>query len=412
MRGFRRVVAALALGLAGLGIMSIAVGLTINRREARVAPVDPAAHFTPEQRERADRYAVRKYTYWASATVLRWGALAAIAALGGGAALAGAGARLGRGRRFPSAFAAALLLLLFLSVLTLPLAWLSGYRTERAFGLTSQTPSAWLLDWAREQGFWLPIYAAVAAGFLAFVGRWPRRGWALAAGAGMLIAVAGVFLAPRIIDPLFYDFAPLSDQELARDIEELGHRAGIDVNRVLVMDASRRTTRLNAYVTGLGATRQVVLFDNLVVNAPREEVLSVVAHEIGHAAAHHVRKGVLLLLPVLALGAWLLAALARLQARERGLRDPGDPASLPLLWLALSLGLFFAAPALNGVRRAMEADADWTSLELTGDTETYVRTAERLTIANLMPAEPPRALVFWLYTHPPILHRLGMARYW
>jgi STE24 endopeptidase len=156
----------------------------------------------------------------------------------------------------------------------------------------------------------------------------------------------------------------------------------------------------------------VVLYDNLVERAPRQEVLLVVGHEIGHAAANHVRKGLLLSLPMIVVGAWALARLARLQARETSLPGPGEPAGLPLLWLALSLGLFMADPALQGVRRSMEADADWASLELTRDPQTYVRTAERLTIANLMPVEPPRLLVFWLYSHPPILDRIGMARYW
>ena len=115
---------------------------------------------------------------------------------------------------------------------------------------------------------------------------------------------------------------------------------------------------------------------------------------------------------MIAIGAWGLAGLARVQARATGLRSAGDPAGLPLLWLALSLGLFLAAPALNGVRRAMEADADWASLELTRDPATYVVTAERLTVANLMPVTPPAGLVFWLYSHPPILERIGMARHW
>ena len=233
-----------------------------------------------------------------------------------------------------------------------------------------------------------------------------------AAGVGWLLAVAGLFLAPRVIDPLFHNFTPLEDQELAREIRALGARAGIDIGRVVVMDASRRTNRLNAYVTGLGATHQVVLYDNLLEDAPRPEVLAVVAHEIGHTAAHHLRKGLLWSIPLIAVGAWALSALARIQAREQGLEGPGDPAGLPLLWLALSLGLFLVAPGLNSIQRTMESEADWASLELTRDPRTYVATADRLTRANLMPVDPPRWIVFWLYTHPPILDRLGMARHW
>jgi STE24 endopeptidase len=412
LTGLRRVARILALALLAAGIASAVAAVAIGTRDDRVLPVDPTTHFPPEHREDANRYTRLKLSYWAAGTILKWGTLAAIVALGGGAAFAAAGRRLGRGRKLPAAFLASALLLACLALATLPLAYQSGHRAETAFGLTSQPPGGWLLDWAREQAFWLVFYSAIAVGFLAVIDRWPRRGWAAAGAAGAALAVAGTFLAPRVIDPLFHDFTPLTDRALARDIQTLGARAGIEVERVLVMDASRRTNRLNAYVTGLGATRQVVLYDNLVERAPRDEVRLVVGHEIGHTAAHHVRRGLLLSLPAILAGAWALAALARLQARETGLAGPGDPAGLPLLWLPLSLGLFVTEPAFNAVRRSMEADADWASLELTRDPATYVRTAERLTIANLMPVDPPRWLVFWLYTHPPILDRIGMAGYW
>jgi len=412
LSGLRRVTRVLAIGVLGVVLVSAAVALVVGRDEPRVLPVDPAAHFPPEHRADAVRYTGLKLSYWAAGSILRWGALAGIVALGGGAGFAAAARRLGRGRPFPTAFVAAALLLVFLSVATLPLAYQSGHRVERAFGLTNQSAGGWLLDWARQQGFWLALYSALAAGFLMVIGRWPRRGWMLAAAGGAALGVAGTFLAPRLIDPLFYDFTPLADRALERDIETLAERAGIRVQRVMVMDASGRTNRLNAYITGLGATRQVVLYDNLLERAPRDEVLLVVGHEIGHAAGHHVARGLLWTLPAIALGAWALAALARRQARETGLAGPGDPAGLPLLWLAISLGLFVASPATVGIVRAMEADADWASIDLTRDPGTYVALQKRLAVSNLAPIEPPRWMVVWFYTHPPILDRLGMARYW
>ncbi|MFN2421735.1 MAG: M48 family metalloprotease [Gemmatimonadota bacterium] len=412
MTGLGRVVRNLTLGLVGVGVASVVVALALGRRDPRVMPVDADAHFPPEHVDLATHYANLKYSYWAAGSILRWGTFAGIVALGGGAAIAAAGRRGTRGRSFPTAFVASVLILGLVAMAGLPVAFQSGWRTERGFGLTSQSAAGWLFDWTREQAFWIVVYSALAAGFLAVLARWPRRGWMVAAGAGCLLAMAGLFLAPRVIDPLFHDFAPLEDRELAREIRALGARAGIDIRRVVVMDASRRTSRLNAYVTGLGATHQVVLYDNLLEQAPRPEVLAVVAHEIGHTAAHHLRKGLLWSIPLILVGAWALSALARLQARERGLEGPGDPAGLPLLWLALSLGLFFVSPALNSIQRTMESEADWTSLELTRDPRTYVETADRLTRANLMPIDPPRWIVFWLYTHPPIRDRLGMARHW
>lgn len=412
MSAGRRSVGLVALGLAAVALASVTIGLLVGGRDARVLPVDPAAHFPPEQQELAAAYAGVKYSYWAAGTILRWGFLVALIAMGGGPALARLGRRIARGRRFPAAFLTAFLLFGMLAVATLPIALQSGWRTERAFGLTGQTVAGWLADWLREGGFWIALYSVLAAGFLLVIERWPERGWRIAAAGGVLVAVAGLYAAPRVIDPLFHHFAPIEDAQLEAQIQELGRRADVAIDRVRVMDASRRTNRLNAYVTGLGATHQVVLYDNLVDNAPRPEVLLVVGHEIGHTADRHLQRGLLLVLPLIVLGAWAVSGLARVQARERGFASPGDPAGLPLLWLAVSTGLFMAAPAINGFQRGMEADADWTSLEITRDPQTYVATAERLTRANLMPMEPPRWLVFWLYSHPPILDRLGMAKYW
>lgn len=401
------------LAVAAAGLVAAFLGLALAREDPRVLAVQPGAHFDADFRALAASYAGLKYAYWAAATLLDWGALAAGIALGGGLTIAIRARRLAGGRAWLTAFFATATLLAALALIGLPLAYASGYRAEHAFGLSTQSSAEWLIDWLRVQGFWLVVYSAIAAGFLACLRRWPRNGWLAAAAGGITIAVVGTFLAPRVIDPLFHDFTPLSDRALEREIVALGERAGLDIGRVVVMDASRRTRRLNAYVTGLGATRQVVLYDNLLAEAPRDELLLVVAHEIGHAAEGHVRQGLLWALPGIVLGAGGLAALARWRAR----RDPrlagaGDPAGLPLLWLATSILLFLSSPLSSGLSRGMEAEADWISLELTEDPATFIAVAERLSRTNLSPITPPGWIVRWLYSHPPVLDRIGMALYW
>ncbi|MFN2383984.1 MAG: M48 family metallopeptidase, partial [Gemmatimonadota bacterium] len=294
-----------------------------------------------------------------------------------------------------------------------PLAYGSGSQAERAFGLSTQGSLGWLGDHARRLLFWIPVTAALAAGFLACLARWPRRGWRAGAGAGIVIMIAGVFLAPRIVDPLFHDFTPLSDPALTREIRGLGARAGLDINRVMVMDASRRTSRPNAYVTGIGATRQVVLYDTLLEQTPRGELRVVIAHELAHAARGHVGRGIAWAALGILAAAWALSGLARWQARiDPLIAGPGDPAGLPLLWLAFSLGLFATSPLQSGLSRAMEAEADWAALELTRDPAHYLAMQRRLSRANLEPVAPPGWIVTWLYTHPPIGERLAMASRW
>lgn len=401
--------------VAGLGLLGIAVAaaLVLGGPDPRILPVDPDAWFDPGFRRVSAEYAETRYALWAAATILRWGTLAGLAVLGAGPVLAGLGRRLGLGRFLPSAFFTALLLLIILALVALPLSFASGFQVEHLYGLSTQSIGGWLIDTARRLGFWILVYAAAAAGFLASVRRWPRRGWLVAAFAGTLIAVAGAILAPVVIDPLFDDFTPLADHGLEAEIVAMGARAGLEIERVQVVDASRRTRRLNAYVTGLGRTRRVVLYDNLLERAPRDELRLVVAHELGHATEHHVREGLLWAVPGIFFGAWLLAAIARWQAR-RDLRvaGPGDPAGLPFLWLAVTVLLLAMSPIESAISRRMEARADWRALELTGDPDTFMGIERRLARTNLAPITPPGWVVAMFFTHPPVLERIGMAAYW
>jgi STE24 endopeptidase len=401
--------------LVGLGFLgtAVVVALVLAGPDPRVVPLEPAAWFDPAFRRLSAEYAESKYALWAAGAILRWGALAGLIALGAGPVLAGLGRRLGRGRVFPSAFFTTLLLLAALTLAVFPLTLASGFHVEHLYGLSTQSFTGWLLDTARRQGFWIAVYAAAAAGFLTCLRRWPRRGWIAAAIGGILIAVAGATLAPVVVDPLFADFTPLADHGLEAQIVAMGAEVGLEVDRVRVVDASRRTRRLNAYVTGLGATRQVVLYDNLLERAPRGELLLVVAHELGHAAEHHVRKGLLWAVPGIVFGTWLLAGIARWRAgRDVQLTGPGDPAGLPLLWLAVTLLLFISSPIESAVSRRMEARADWLALELTQDPDTFMAVERRLARTNLAPVTPPDWIVAWFSTHPPVLERIGMAVHW
>jgi STE24 endopeptidase len=401
--------------LAGLGLLGIAVviALLVGGPDPRVLPLEPDAWFNPVFRRLSAEYAETKYALWAAATILRWGVLAGLIVLGAGPVLAVFGRRLGRGRVLLSAFLATLLLLATLALAIFPLNLASGFHVEHLYGLSTQSITGWLLDTARRQGFWIAVYAAAAAGFLACLRRWPRRGWLVAAFGGVLVAVAGATLAPVVIDPLFADFTPLADRGLEAEIVAMGARAGLEVDRVRVVDASRRTRRLNAYVTGLGATRQVVLYDNLLERAPRDELRLVVAHELGHASEHHVGKGLLWAVPGIVFGAWLLAGIAGWRAgRDARLTGPGDPAGIPLLWLAVTLLLFVSSPIESALSRRMEARADWLALELTRDPDTFVAVERRLARTNLTPVTPPGWIVAWFSSHPPVLERIGMAEHW
>ena len=375
-----------------------------------LGPIDPTAGLSPGQLDRISAY---------RAQVVPLGLLATLTTLivAGLLGLTPAGARLVRrlpgGRRWWLQVVVAVTVLLLLGrVVTLAFA----IRTEQVrhdFGLSTQ---GWL-DWAADQ---LTAYAVgvVTTSILALVlvalGREVRRWWLpgslLAAG---LVVVAS-FVYPVVVEPLFAHFEPMPSGPLRTSLLDLAAMDGIDVDEVLVADASARTTQLNAYVSGFGATKRIVVYDTLLAQAPPEEVRLVVAHELGHAGNRDVLRGTLVGALGAAAAVTLLALLldsARIR-RTTGHGGPRDAAVVPAVLAFVALGSFLALPVQNVVSRAVEARADVHALQLTGDTDVFVAAQRRLAVSNLADPDPPALLYVWFASHPTVSQRLALAADW
>src|SRR5947209_19885915 len=179
-------------------------------------------------------------------------------------------------------------------VACLPLDVWRGLVRERRFGLSTQTLRGWLADWAKGELVELVLAAAVWVAAVGLVRALPRW-WPLPAAAALALFVLLMsFVGPVVLEPLFNRFRPLEDGRLAGELRALAERAGVPVRAVLVADASRRTTRTNAYVSGLGPTRRVVVWDTLLAEADERELKLILAHELGHRRERHVLQGTLL----------------------------------------------------------------------------------------------------------------------
>ncbi len=293
-----------------------------------------------------------------------------------------------------------------LAALTVGGAWLVRlplglwrYRYEERWGFSTQTTRGWLTDQLKG----LAVAAALSAllvELLVVLARALPRWWPLvgAVAAALLVLVLG-FVAPVVLEPLFNRFAPLADAELAADLHRLADRAGVPVREVLVADASRRTRKVNAYVSGIGRTRRVVVWDTLLDAGRPEELKLVVAHELGHRRYRHVA-----LLTVL--GMTGAAAFVVVVWLVLGQVQPQDAAAILLLSALLEL---VAAPFNAWLSRRWERVADRFSLELTGDREAFRSAHLRLARTNLSDLEPPRALYVWFFSHPTPPERLSLA---
>jgi STE24 endopeptidase len=298
-------------------------------------------------------------------------------------------------------------------LVTLPLA-ARAESVRRSYGLSTRTWDSWLADVGKGVLVAAVLSALVLLALVGAARRARRTWWAWGAAATAALAIAGSFAYPVVVQPLFAEVTALPAGQLREDLLALADRDGVPVDEVLVADASRRTTALNAYVSGFGSTRRIVVFDTLVRDATPEQVGLVVAHELGHAEEQDVLTGTLLAALGGAAAICLLALLLSWTPllRRAGADGPADPRVVPLLLALAAVGMLLAAPADNLVSRRIEARADVHALDLTRDVETFVATQQRLAVANLSDLDPhPLAYAFFA-THPGVTERLALAREW
>ncbi|WP_036517332.1 M48 family metallopeptidase [Nocardioides sp. J54] len=274
-------------------------------------------------------------------------------------------------------------------------------------GLATGTWAAWSADVAKSVGVSVVLTSLAVVALVGCVRLLPRAWPAVAGVVAAGLVVLGSFVYPLLVEPVFNRFESLADGPLRTEVLALAERQGVEVDDVLVADASRRTTTLNAWVSGFGHTRRVVLYDNLVDGTPRDEVLSVVAHELAHAEHGDVVTGTALGAAGALVGVGLLGLVLTGGVQRRDLRSAG---AVPLLLAVVALAGLVTSPVQNGISRALETRADQTALEQTDDPESFVALQRRLALRAHADPTPPTWSHFWFGSHPTVLERVGLAR--
>jgi STE24 endopeptidase len=299
-----------------------------------------------------------------------------------------------------------------------------AFRQDARAGLATQGIGGFLRDWSKGRAVAL-VLTVLPLTALVLGARWDPPGWPLvAAVAAVLLVLALAVVGPVVIEPLFNRFRSLGPGPLRARLLELAATMRVPVGDVLVADASRRTTKVNAYVSGLGRTRRVVVYDTLLAAAGpgpedgsgggADEVALVVAHELAHVRHRDVLWGTI--------GAAALAAVSVLAAialfdlgpvqRALGVSGLGDPLATPGLLLLGAAGSLVAAPAASAISRWAEARADWVSLEVTRDPVTAVAVERRLALENRADLRPNRLLMVMFASHPTTMARIAQAWLW
>jgi STE24 endopeptidase len=329
------------------------------------------------------------------------------------------------GRRILAALCIALVIALIEEVLWLPIAIGRHYHTV-AWGLSNRGLDGWFRDHIVGMGIYFVQNAIILVGFYALVIYLPRSWWLAAPILGGALGAGYALLLPIVRDPMFNDFTPLSEtkwQHLQPRIKALFEEAGVPVQEILVMDASRQSKHSNAYFTGFGPTRRIVLYDNLLKRPGDESLLekrnqdqliSILGHEIGHWRHDHIVKGILLAMPAALLGFFLLDRLLRFAVGRAPwqLQSTADPAGLPIILLAVYLGTWAALPVQNTVGRYFETQADQSALDLARQPNAFVDAELEIANDNKTNVAPTPWNTFIFNDHPAPAERIRMAKEW
>jgi STE24 endopeptidase len=313
------------------------------------------------------------------------------------------------------------LLMLLIAAITLPLD-MYEHHISRAYGLSVQGWGSWAGDWCKAEAVWLAIAVPAVFALFRIIRKSPQRWWFYFWLLTLPFVVLLIFVAPVILDPMFNKFEPLerTQPELVSEIEKVTQRGGLTIPRdhMFEMEASEKVTTYNAYVTGIGATKRVVVWDNTARDMTIPETLFVFGHEMGHYVLNHIYKGLAFFSAMTLIGFWLgrkiVTALLAQWGEAWQIRGIDDLAALPVLMLALSLLTLAGEPVGNAFSRHLEHQADIYGLEVTHglfphSDEVAASSFQKLGEKSYDYPTPNPLLVFWSYSHPSIAERIRFS---
>jgi len=287
-----------------------------------------------------------------------------------------------------------------------------GFRLERRFNLSTQKFSSWI--WDEVKGFLVGmVLGGIVVELLYFtIRQWPLHWWLLAWASFMGLFIVLAQLAPVVLFPIFYKFEPLESEDLRRRLVVLSERAGTRVRGVYRWKLSEKSKKANAALTGLGATRRIILADTLLDNYTPDEIEAVLAHELGHHVHRHILKSIFVQAAVTLAGFWAANWVLHYAVDRRLFESISDFADLPLLVLVATGLSFLLMPALNAYSRFNERQADRYAFESIASVEPFISSMNKLADQNLAERTPSKWVEWFFHSHPAISSRLAAAEAW
>jgi STE24 endopeptidase len=374
------------------------------------------AHLQPDNPEARDYNRARRWLEIGDLAV-SFGFLIALLATGWTKTLSGLAARMGRDHYALDLFFYVMFLSLISKVLGFALDF-GGFRLEHRFNLSNQRFFSWIKDEFKSWVLGLVMATLLAEIVYALLRTSPQYWWIVAWLIFMALSIFFAQIAPIVLFPLFYKFAPLQNEELKARLVRLGERAGTRVRGVYEWKLSEKSKKANAALTGLGNTRRIILADTLLQNYSNDEIEAVLAHELGHHVHGHMAKMIAVQALVTLAGFWAAHEVLYWATYEQKMfpainfQNLTDFANLPLLALVASGLSLLLMPALNAYSRFTERQADLYCWKCVTDVTPYITAMEKLARQNLSESHPSRLVELLFHSHPPISKRIAAAEAW
>jgi STE24 endopeptidase len=298
------------------------------------------------------------------------------------------------------------------TVISIPFSLYATFKIENKYGFNTMTPILWVADLAKSLIISTVILGTVSLGGFSIVQNSPGYWWLFVWGFFFVLSIFLMYISPYVIEPLFNKFTPLKGGELEENIRELMNKAGIRVGRVFTIDASKRSRHTNAYFTGIGRVKRIVLFDTLMEMMSQSEILAVLAHEAGHWKKKHVLKRIVLFELLSLAGAYLSFIVLRSNLLSDMFAIKGEAffAELVILGFIFGMAAFPFTPLMSFFSRRHEEEADRFAVELTRDPGSLATSLIKLSKDNLSNLHPHPLYAKFYYSHPPIVERIRKIR--
>jgi STE24 endopeptidase len=296
-------------------------------------------------------------------------------------------------------------------LLSFPFSLYFGFFKESQMGFSNMNSVQWLIRFLKSSAVSISMETVGIMIILSVISKLPNA-WPVVLPATMgVFSVAVTLLFPVLITPIFYEQKPLEDGSLKDKIHAIAAKANIKVEGIYTINESKYSNHTNAYFTGLGARKRIVLYDTLIKSHTEDEVSLIFAHEAGHWLHDHMLKGLtcgFLGMIAISLFYWWVFPVIKV-VPWFGLKDLSSAANVPFIFIIVIMFQLFFAPIESQISQYMEKQADWAALELTGLTDTYVDAEKRLATDNKSDLLPHPFRVFWLYSHPPTIKRIQLV---